>query len=89
MKTCGHVSSRDKKKSNRDAIFVMRAGLRNNEFCLRGLTCMWRYAELYSSGKNPASQATLPVLEFFSIESSLKAISSDYGSNKERNVHLE
>ena len=28
-------------------------------------------------------------LEFFSIESSLKAISSDYGSNKERNVHLE
>ena len=29
------------------------------------------------------------VLEFFSIESSVKAISSDYGSNKERNVHLE
>ena len=26
---------------------------------------------------------------FYSIESSLKAISSDYGSNKERNVHLE
>ena len=32
-KTCGHVSSRDKKKQP----FVMRAGLRNNEFCLRGL----------------------------------------------------
>ena len=31
----------------------------------------------------------ISVLEFFSIESSLKAISSDYGSNKERNVHLE
>ena len=29
------------------------------------------------------------VQEFFSIESFLKAISSDYGSNKERNVHLE
>ena len=29
------------------------------------------------------------VLEFFSIDSFLKAISSDYGSNKERNVHLE
>ena len=27
--------------------------------------------------------------QVFSIESSLKAISSDYGSNKERNVHLE
>ena len=38
----------------------------------------------YSSGKNPASQATISVLQFFSIESSLKAISySDYGSNKE------
>ena len=31
----------------------------------------------------------ISVLEFFSIESSLKAISSDYGSNKERNVRLE
>ena len=31
----------------------------------------------------------ISVLEFFSIESSLKAISSNYGSNKERNVHLE
>ena len=31
----------------------------------------------------------ISVLEFFSIESSLKAISSDYGSNKERNVHIE
>ena len=31
----------------------------------------------------------ISVLEFFSLESSLKAISSDYGSNKERNVHLE
>ena len=31
----------------------------------------------------------ISVLELFSIESSLKAISSDYGSNKERNVHLE
>ena len=31
----------------------------------------------------------ISVLEFFSIESSLKAIPSDYGSNKERNVHLE
>ena len=31
----------------------------------------------------------ISVLEFFSIESSLKAISSDYGSNKERNFHLE
>ena len=31
----------------------------------------------------------ISVLEFFWIESSLKAISSDYGSNKERNVHLE
>ena len=35
-KTCGHVSSRDKKKQP-GSYFVMRAGLRNNEFCLRGL----------------------------------------------------
>ena len=50
---------------------------------------MWPYAAFYSNGKNPASQVNISVLEFFSIESSLKAISSDYGSNKERNVHLE
>ena len=37
MKTCGHVSSRDKKKKNAGSYFVMRADLRNNEFCLRGL----------------------------------------------------
>ena len=36
MKTCGHVSSRDKKMQP-GSYFVMRAGLRNNEFCLRGL----------------------------------------------------
>ena len=53
-------------------------------------TCMWRYAALYTAVvKNPASHGNISVLEFFSLESSLKAISSDYGSNKERNVHLE
>ena len=36
MKTCGHVSSRDKKKKPAGSYFVMRAGLRNNEFCLHG-----------------------------------------------------
>ena len=35
MKTYGHMSSRDK-KSKQEAI-GMRAGLRNNEFCLCGL----------------------------------------------------
>ena len=34
MKTCGHVI----KKKLAGSCFVMRAGLRNNEFCLRGLT---------------------------------------------------
>ena len=34
------------------------------------------------SGKNPATLG-VSVLEFFSIQSYLKAISSDYGSNKE------
>ena len=45
MKTCDHVSSRDKKKSLKKPVgsyFVMRGGggggLRNNEFCLCGLT---------------------------------------------------
>ena len=48
-------------------------------------------------GATPRSTAAvkipLPRQHFSSrillIESSLKAISSDYGSNKERNVHLE
>ena len=39
--------------------------------------------------ENSRFPGNISVLEFFSIESSLKAISSDYGSNKERNVHLE
>ena len=39
MKTCGHVSSRDIKKKPAGSYFVMRAGLRNNEFCLHGLIC--------------------------------------------------
>ena len=38
---------------------------------------------LYCSGKNPATLGYVSVLEFVSIESYLKAISSDYGSNKE------
>ena len=51
---------------------------------------MWSYAALTAAVKIP-----LPRQHFSStilldrIESSLKAISSDYGSNKERNVHLE
>ena len=36
MKACDHVSSRDNKKQV-GSYFVMRAGLRNNEFCLCGL----------------------------------------------------
>ena len=36
MKTCDHVSSRDKKK-RAGSYFVVQAGLRNNEFCLCGL----------------------------------------------------
>ena len=37
MKTCDHVSSRDKKKEKQaGSNFVMQAGLRNNEFCLHG-----------------------------------------------------
>ena len=40
-------------------------------------------AALYCSGKNPATLGYVSVLEFVSIESYLKAISSDYGSNKE------
>ena len=42
MKTCGRVSSRDKKKKQAESYFGMRAGLRNNEFCLRGLYCRLR-----------------------------------------------
>ena len=38
MKICDHVSSRDIKKNKREAIYA-GAGLRNNQFCLRGLTC--------------------------------------------------
>ena len=38
---------------------------------------------------SPPLPDNISVLEFFLIESSLKAISSDYGSNKESNVHLE
>ena len=38
---------------------------------------------LYCSSKNPATLGYVSVLEFVSIESYLKAISSDYGSNKE------
>ena len=41
------------------------------------------YAALYCSGKNPAALGYVSVLEFVSIESYLKAISSDYESNKE------
>ena len=37
VKTCNDVSSRDKKKKQAGSYFVMRAGLRNNEFCLCGL----------------------------------------------------
>ena len=37
MKTCDHVSSRDIKKKQAGSYFVMQAGLRSNEFCLRGL----------------------------------------------------
>ena len=33
-----HVSSRDLKKKQAGSFFDMRAGLRNNEFCLCGLT---------------------------------------------------
>ena len=38
---------------------------------------------LYCSGKNPTTLGYVSVLEFVSVESYLKAISSDYGSNKE------
>ena len=38
---------------------------------------------LYCSGKNPSTLSYVSVLEFVSIESFLKTISSDYGSNKE------
>ena len=40
-------------------------------------------AHFTASGKNPATLGYVSVLELFSIESYLKAISSDYGSNKE------
>ena len=51
--------------------------------CLRVCGAMPRFTA--------AVKIPLPRQHFriFSIESSLKAISSDYGSNKERNVHLE
>ena len=38
---------------------------------------------LYCSSKNSSTLGYVSVLEFVSIESYLKAISSDYGSNKE------
>ena len=55
---------------------------------------MVRAISVYSAGvtyaarftavvKNPATLGYVLVLEFVSIESYLKAISSDYGSNKE------
>ena len=37
-------------------------------------------AALYCCGKNPATLGYVSVIEFVSIESYLKAISSDYGS---------
>ena len=55
------------------------------------------FVYVYVRGAMPRSTAAvkipLPRQHFssriFSIESSLKAISSDYGSNKERNVQIE
>ena len=42
------------------------------------------YAARFSAAvKNPATLGYVSILEFVSIESYLKAISSDYGSNKE------
>ena len=47
-------------------------------FIARGAIC----SALYCSGKNPSTLGYVSVLEFVSIESYLKAISSNYGSNK-------
>ena len=48
------------------------------------------FVYVYVAVKIPLrSPGNISVLELFWIESSLKAISSDYGSNKEGNVHLE
>ena len=53
--------------------------------CLRVCGAMQRFT---AAVKIPFP-GNISVLEFFPVESSLKAISSDYGSNKERNIHLE
>ena len=59
---------------------------RNFEIAARTVYVVLRRAlQLRSKSRFPGN---ISVLEFFSIESSLKAISSDYGSNKERNRSL-
>ena len=44
---------------------------------------------LNCSGKNPSTLGYVSLLEFVSIESYLKTISSDYGSNKLQKKRLE
>ena len=71
-------------------LITRKEGERNFEIAARTLC-------LRVSGATPrftaAVKIPLPRQHFssriFYIQSSLKAISSDYGSNKERNVHLE
>ena len=54
------------------------------QFQLIARACHTQRALLHAcSGKNPATLGYVSVLEFVSIESYLKVISSDYGSNKE------
>ena len=59
MKTCGHVI---KKKKQAGGTFVMWAGLRNNEFCLRGL----KGRETIDMGKLAQLRFTQP-LKLFSF----------------------
>ena len=56
------------------------------ELCLRVCGATPRFTAVV---KIPLRPGNISVLEFFSIENSLKVISSDYGSNKERIVRLE
>ena len=71
--TCKFCSYNPVKKAERNCEIAART------LCLR----VRRYASLYSSGKKSRFPGNISVLEFFSIESSLKGISSDFESNKE------
>ena len=75
-------------RSERDTLRSVQLKIGNIYIMVRAISVYsvgMPYAARFTacSGKNPATLGYVSVLEFVSIESYLKAISSDYGSNKE------